>query len=655
MRGQQQQVNSKFFEANNKKVGLKSLSHVCKEGRRSGGLNLSNRSLEAVPMIIFSEILDDDEKFWEITPCTKLDLSFNQIRSLPNEITSLTELTSLKIRNNNLNLLPRDIFNSIQKLNHLDLSFNKLESLDDSIGNCFQLKELLLSNNRLVNIPISIARCNCMTVLDIQDNMLRQFPNIYHIQSITSINLSNNSITEIPIEFLSLASSLKSIELRKNRISIVPNMDKFVSLTYLDLTENTLTQFPVLPRKGSLDRLYLGFNRLKQIDALSTIISISEVKLNNNIIDICPSLEALLSLKMVDVSNNNLADIHPSLGFLVELVKIIVDGNPIRTIRRTLLHGSTHDLKAFLRTRIKEEVPLGSEIDNGIANIKIIVHNKAINVTEVNYKHLIENRIRDAENRNIDLSRRKNMENDLCIDDVKLEKYVLECMMKSHFYDHGTNILSVISLNLEGNYLTQQSLPLFKTLTMLKSLNLRGNQLGSVNEVTIFRSNDGYFPLSLISLDISSNNLNDNIIVQLISGIKLERLYAVSNNLTVIPSSLALHLNMKEIDLSMNQIKSTAFSWNTLHQLESINLSSNKIETIEPLIQSILSTSLSRIPLRTLKLENNSLKEIPVHLGLPIFDNMRELGLHGNAIKSIPFSTIDRGCDKIREILKNRL
>lgn len=645
------QVNSKFFEASADKSGLKSLSFVCKEGRRNGNLNLSNRSLNDLPMIVFSTALDDDEKFWELVPLSKLDLSFNQIRLLPLEITTLTELSSFKMRNNIMSQLPKEIFSSIQKLNHLDLSFNKLESLDDSIGSCFMLKELLLSNNRLTALPMSISRCSCLTVIDMQDNMLDKFPNIYNLSSITSINLSNNNITDVPIEF-GRCSSLKSIELRKNRLSSLPNLDKFMSMTYLDLTENCLSSIPVLPQRGALDRLYFGFNRLKNIDALCSIVSVSEVKVNNNIIDVCPNLEGLVSLKMIDLSNNNLADLHPSLGFLVELLKILVDGNPIRTIRRTLLHGSTHDLKAFLRTRIKDEV--GSKVDDGIANVKITVNNKVVNITENNYKTLVESRIRDAENKNIDLSRRKNMASDLMVDDDKVQNFIMDCLLRSHFYDQNSNILNVVSINFEGNNLTMQSLSFFNSLPLLKILNLRGNRLGSAVN-TVFRSSNHCFPTTLSILDVSSNSINDDLILQIIYGINLERLFACSNNLTIIPTALAMHSNLKEIDLSMNSIKTTNFAWYKLAQIESINLSGNKIEMIEPIIESILSSSTVRIPLRTLKLENNSIKEIPTKLGLPIFDGMRELTLHGNPIKSIPFSTIDRGCDRIREVLKNRM
>ena len=139
------------------------------------------------------------------------------------------------------------------------------------------------------------------------------------------------------------------------------------------------------------------------------------------------------------------------------------------------------------------------------------------------------------------------------------------------------------------------------------------------------------------------------------------KLYVANNNLTMIPISLKFHNKIKEIDFSMNQLKNTNFEWNHLLLLESVDISTNKIDTIEPLINSLLllssssSNSNSRLPLRTLKLENNNIRDIPVTLGLNIFDNVREIGLHGNPIKSIPFSTIQRGAEKVREVLRNRL
>lgn len=652
-------VNTKFFQNNSNKANLKSLSNVCKEGRCNGNLNLSNRSLQEFPMIIFNDKLEEDEKFWEITPYQKLDLSFNHISVLPLEMLSLTELIVLKIRNNNLIQLPNGIFRDIQRLNHLDLSFNKIEILDESLSHCSSLKELLINNNKLVDIPMSIAKCNSLTLLDAQDNMIRRLPNICFL-CLTSINLSNNSLTELPEEF-SCMISLKSIELRKNKICLVPSMNKLTQLSYLDFTENFLTQVPVLPTNGSLQRLYLGFNRLKAIGSLVNVKTLSEVKVNNNMIDECPNLQGLDLLKMLDLSNNSINDIHHSLGFLPELLKLILDGNPIRSIRRTLISGSTHDLKAFLRTRVKEEDT--TEVESSQANVKIIVSNKVTHITVENYKYLVENRIRDSENRCVDLS--KKNDSDLSIDDEKLDKYIYDCVMKSHYYDHNNHILTIISLSLEGSSLTAQSLSsaFFQSLPLLKSLNLRGNQLG-VNH-TVFRNSNAsnmgsYFPSSLLHLDISSNNIHDNILDQFLSGLNLERLYVANNNISIIPLSLQAHNKMKEIDFSMNQIKNINFEWSRLSLLESIDLSSNKIDSIESLINSMLSSLLlsnsnTILPLRTLKLDNNNISSLPVTLGLKAFDNIREIGLHGNAIKSIPFSTIQRGSDKIREVLRNRL
>ena len=70
-------------------------------------------------------------------------------------------------------------------------------------------------------------------------------------------------------------------------------------------------------------------------------------------------------------------------------------------------------------------------------------------------------------------------------------------MMKSHYYDQNNHIITIVSLNLEGNLLTTQSLSsvLFQSsLPLLKSLNLRGNQLGNNNTVFRNSASNNYFP-----------------------------------------------------------------------------------------------------------------------------------------------------------------
>ena len=56
-------------------------------------------------------------------------------------------------------------------------------------------------------------------------------------------------------------------------------------------------------------------------------------------------------LKFLELSNNDLSELPAGLGYLPSLQQLGVDGNRLRSVRRTLLCGSTEALKAYLRTR----------------------------------------------------------------------------------------------------------------------------------------------------------------------------------------------------------------------------------------------------------------------------------------------------------------
>lgn len=58
----------------------------------------------------------------------ELDLSFNKLKKLPNDIAELNDLKSLRVANNKLVDLPEGI-SSLRRLENLDLSSNRLISL----------------------------------------------------------------------------------------------------------------------------------------------------------------------------------------------------------------------------------------------------------------------------------------------------------------------------------------------------------------------------------------------------------------------------------------------------------------------------------------------------------------------------------------------
>ena len=72
---------------------------------------------------------------------TKLNLSGNQLTSLPPEIEKLTNLTGLNLANNKLTSVPLEI-TKLTSLTSLDLGYNKLTSLPPEIAKLTKLRAL---------------------------------------------------------------------------------------------------------------------------------------------------------------------------------------------------------------------------------------------------------------------------------------------------------------------------------------------------------------------------------------------------------------------------------------------------------------------------------------------------------------------------------
>ncbi|XP_066126724.1 leucine-rich repeat-containing protein 47 [Saccopteryx bilineata] len=164
----------------------------------------------------------------------------------------LPQLQSLVLRRNALGPGLSPELGPLPALRVLDLSGNALEALPPGQGlgpaeppGLPQLQSLNLSGNRLRELPADLPRCaprlqtlnltgNCLdsfpaelfrpgalpllSELAAADNCLRQLsPDIAHLASLKTLDLSNNQLIEIPAE-LADCPRLKEINLRGNRL-----------------------------------------------------------------------------------------------------------------------------------------------------------------------------------------------------------------------------------------------------------------------------------------------------------------------------------------------------------------------------------------------------------------------------------------------------
>ncbi|XP_021270593.1 leucine-rich repeat-containing protein 59 isoform X2 [Numida meleagris] len=102
----------------------------------------------------------------------ELDLSLCDLSEVPvRELAALPKATVLDLSCNNLLSLPSD-FCSLTHLVKLDLSKNRLQQLPVDFGRLVNLQHLDLLNNRLVTLPVSFAQLKNLKWLDLKDNPL---------------------------------------------------------------------------------------------------------------------------------------------------------------------------------------------------------------------------------------------------------------------------------------------------------------------------------------------------------------------------------------------------------------------------------------------------------------------------------------------------
>ncbi len=92
--------------------------------KQTGNLTICDRGIKNFPEEILKfEDLQVIENWWEGMPLTKIDMSNNEIPSVPDEIASQEELIWFNMSNNKLQAVPHTLF-SLKGLKFLDVSYN---------------------------------------------------------------------------------------------------------------------------------------------------------------------------------------------------------------------------------------------------------------------------------------------------------------------------------------------------------------------------------------------------------------------------------------------------------------------------------------------------------------------------------------------------
>lgn len=571
---------------------------MIKQARKSGVLNLSNRSLITVPDSVWNINTEDpskgsslsmdevDDRWWEQVDLVKLILASNQLTEISSKISILGALVTLDLHDNQLTSIPASL-GDLQQLQRLNISHNQLSEIPAEVCQLHQLLFLHVEHNNLRSLPPGLSDLMHMEDLDVSNNHLTQLPDdIGGLKKLKAFNASNNELTNIPWTIGSL-KGVRTLDLTNNKLQALPSEVGYMSsLEQLYLRHNQLTELPELQSPNSLKELHLGNNRIQSLSAefLKSIPSISVLDVRDNKISSLPEeITVLQNLQRLDLTNNDLSSLPYKLGTLANLKSLILEGNPLRSIRRDIINRGTMGLLKYLRSRIEEPTEAGDS-QNGHSTSASDPSSAIGAITTVSGKTLVYN-------------------------DKKATSIPVDLW-------ESAKEKEVTSVNFSKNLLTQVPENLLLLSRSVIEINLGFNKLTSV-------SADLQMMTKLTVLDLRNNALS------------------------TLPQELATLERIRELMISSNQfseIPKVVYSWINLENLMASNNHIGEINIAE--LQKLTK-------LATLDLENNDIKQVPPELGK--MESLRSVQLSGNAFRNPRPAILAKGTPALLAYLRDKI
>ncbi|RLN95717.1 hypothetical protein BBJ28_00005315 [Nothophytophthora sp. Chile5] len=288
-----------------------------------------------------------------------LDLSFNQLKVLSDEIGALTKLETLKLSHNGLQALPETL-GGLTSLQTLDVTHNSLVTLPGSVGELHNLETLLLSHNQLQSLPVEMGTLNRLNWLELDENprlvtlagFFRSLSSIARFQAskcglvafealdflkdapVETLNLSQNAFTSFPLLLghSAMQDTLLDLQLAGNNLTQVPLAVLLycTQLTRLNLSSNALRSLPTeIAHLRRLEALDLGFNALLELpDELTQLPQLAELSCAHNQLQRLPlRLGKLAKLTSLNVESNRLSRLPTSTMELSTLKALYASDN----------------------------------------------------------------------------------------------------------------------------------------------------------------------------------------------------------------------------------------------------------------------------------------------------------------------------------------
>mmetsp|Transcript_39734 Transcript_39734/g.100104 ORF Transcript_39734/g.100104 Transcript_39734/m.100104 type:complete len:332 (+) Transcript_39734:145-1140(+) len=202
--------------------------------------------------------------------CSALDLSTQQLDSIPKAVLHMRRLIELRLYHNDLVHLP-GVIGGLTNLRWLYLNFNRLTRLSPAIGQLAQLQYLYLDHNELRDLPREIGNLQQLKELYLNNNQLQCLPaSIGRLSALTYLFLHRNNLEFLPPEIMALErinpNLVFTLNFRRNERPAGPPTKPRINVTPPHLVDLCLTKLARNPRQWRKAVKQLPWNLERRLD-----------------------------------------------------------------------------------------------------------------------------------------------------------------------------------------------------------------------------------------------------------------------------------------------------------------------------------------------------------------------------------------------------
>lgn len=139
---------------------------------------------------------------------------------------------------------PLEIFDLADTLEILDLSGNELTSLPDDFARLHKLRILFCSDNQFTRLPSVLGQCPQLSMVGFKANQICEVPAAALNKSLRWLILTDNRISELPAE-IGLCTQMQKLMLAGNQLLRLP--DEMAACTRLELLRIAANRLTTLP------------------------------------------------------------------------------------------------------------------------------------------------------------------------------------------------------------------------------------------------------------------------------------------------------------------------------------------------------------------------------------------------------------------------